>query len=272
MSPRIDQFHTVAQVEIPPFLEETVAGVVAFLPRLVGALVVLLVGWAVGTAVGSAVRSLTDRIGLDTMAMDTPLGRIMGGSRRAVSSTFGELAKWFVYALAILAAANVLAIQVLSEWVTTAVSYLPAFVAGLAVIVLGFVVADFIGDAIMRTRAATQTAYTSWFATGTRMFLYFTAIVIGLDTMGIDVGILYTFAEAFAWGLAAAVAIGAGVALGWGGHSYVAENIDRWMGTARSATPEPSGSAATDGGTVTDGGAETPAPTDLSALRDCDDA
>ncbi|WP_436912289.1 mechanosensitive ion channel family protein [Halosimplex marinum] len=257
--------YTVAQIEIPAFLEETVAEIVAFLPRLVGALLVLLVGWAVGVAVGSAVRSLSDRVGLDTMTMDTPLGRIMGGSRRAVSSTFGALAKWFVYALAILAAANVLAIDLLSQWIQTAVSYLPAFIAGLAVIVLGFVVADFIGDAIMRTRAATETDYTSWFAAGTRMFLYFTAIVIGLDTMGIDVGILYLFAEAFAWGLAAAVAIGAGVAFGWGGHSYVSENIDRWMGTARSATPEPSGSAATDGGTVTDGGCETPAPTDPSA-------
>ncbi|WP_135366509.1 mechanosensitive ion channel family protein [Halosimplex halophilum] len=265
--------HTVAQIEIPAFLEETVADIIAFLPRLLGALLILVVGWLVAAAVGKAVSSLTDRVGLDTMAMDTPLGRIMGGSRRAVSDTFGALAKWFVIALAILAAANVMAIDLLSQWVQTAVSYLPAFIAGLAVIVFGFIVADFIGDAIMRTRAATETAYTSWFAAGTRMFLYFTAIVIGLDTMGIDVGILYTFAEAFAWGLAAAVAIGAGVALGWGGHSYVAENIDRWMGTARSATPEPSGSAATDGGTVTDGGAatdgrcETPAPTDPSATE-----
>jgi hypothetical protein len=30
------QFHIVAQIEIPAFLEETVAQIAAFLPRLVG--------------------------------------------------------------------------------------------------------------------------------------------------------------------------------------------------------------------------------------------
>ncbi|WP_123538546.1 mechanosensitive ion channel family protein [Halosimplex salinum] len=243
---------TILQTDISNSIQQTLGEIIAFLPRLVGAIVVLLVGWLIGIAVGRAVQRLTDTIELDRMTMETPLGRIMGGSEQAVSATFGKLAKWFVFAVAVLAAANVLAVDLLSEWVGTAVSYLPAFIAGLLVIIVGFVVADFIGDAIMRTRAATQTAYTSWFATGTRMFLYFTAIVIGLDTMGIDVSILYTFAEAFAWGLAAAIALGAGIALGWGGHSYVAENIERWMGSARSATPEPSGAAATDGGTDDD--------------------
>ena len=240
----------VLQVQVPGFLEETISNIIAFLPRLVGALVVLVIGWIVGVAIGKLVKSLTDRIELDEFVMDTPLGGVMGGTESAVSATFGKIAKWFVYAVAILAAADVLAITLLSEWIQTAVSYLPAFIAGLAVIVLGFVVADFIGDAIMQTRAATQTSYTNWFAAGTRMFLYFTAIVIGLDTMGIDVGILYVFARATAWGLAAALALGLGIAIGWGGHTYVSNNIDRWMGQASSASPEPSSSRQADGGST----------------------
>jgi len=249
---------TVVQIDVPEYLEDTVSEFVGFLPRLIGALLILLVGWVVGRAVAAFVRTLTDRVEMDRMVLETPLGRALGGTERAVSGAFGTLAKWFVYGLAILAAANVLAIDLLSEWVGTAVSYLPAFIAGLLVIVLGFVIADFIGDAIMRTRAATETAYTSWFATGTRMFLYFTAIVIGLDTMGVDVSILFVFANAFAWGLAAAVAIGAGIAFGWGAKGYVAENIDGWAGGASNATPQPRGSPQTDGGSdpQTDGGSD----------------
>lgn len=241
--------HTIVmQLQIPEYLEESIIAIIAFLPRLIGAVIVLLIGWIVGIALGKVVRSLADRVQLDRAVLETPIGRILGGTERAVSKAFGTLTKWFVYAVAILAAANVLAIPTLSEWVATAVSYLPAFIAGLLVILLGFVVADFIGDSIMRTRAATQTAYTAWFAAGTRMFLYFTAIVIGLDTMGIEVGILFVFAEAFAWGLAAALALGVGIALGWGGHTYVQENIGRWMGRATSGTPSPRGPTQTDGG------------------------
>ena len=236
------------QAQVPDWLQEPAAELVTFLPRLIGALVILFIGWIIGRIAGRAVRRIADGIELDRMVLETPLGRILGGTEQAVSSAFGSLAKWFVYGLAILAAANALAIQLLSEWISTAISYLPAFIAGLLVIVIGFVVADFIGDVIERTQAATETAYASWFANGARMFLYFTAIVIGLDTMGIDVGILYVFARALAWGLAAAVAIGAGVAFGWGGKDYVAENIDRWMGRTATVAPE---EGASDGGRTT---------------------
>lgn len=207
---------------------------IEFLPRLIGALLILLIGWVIGRAVGGFVTRLADRVQLDQMVLDTPLGAILGGTERAVSRAFGTLARWLVYALAILAAADVLAIAVLSEWINTAVSYLPAFVAGLLVIILGFVVADFIGDAITRTQAATQTRYTRWFASGVQFFLYFVAIVIGLDTMGIDVDILFVFARAISWGVAVALALGVGIAFGLGGKEYVEENIDRWARSGKS--------------------------------------
>ena len=234
------QVHNVAlQVTVPEWLQNPVAEMVVFVPRLLAALVILLIGWVVGRIVFRLVARLADTVQLDRMVVETPLGRMLGGTEQAVSNAFGRLGAWFVYALAILAAANVLAIALLSQWISTAVTYLPAFVAGLLVIVLGFVVADFIGDAIERTRAATESAYTTVFASGVRMFLYFTAIVIGLDTMGIDVGILYVFAQAIAWGLAVAIAIGVGISFGLGGREYVSDNIARWMGQAKRETPSP---------------------------------
>jgi hypothetical protein len=218
---------------LPDWLGNALSDIVAALPRLVGAIVILLVGWVVSKALGKAVAGIAGRIGIDRQARGTPLSRMLGDSRDAVSNFLGKVAAWFVFALAILAAANTLAIPILSEWIATAVSYLPAFIAGLLVIIGGFIVADFIGDAIERTRAATQTTYATWFATGVRMFLYFTAVVIGLDTMGIDVEILYIFAQALAWGLAAGLALALGISFGWGGKDYVANNMNRWAGSAR---------------------------------------
>ena len=74
-------------------------------------------------AVAKVVRAVADRVETDRMVLETPIGRLLGGTEAAVSNAFGTLAKWFVYALAILAAANVLAISLLSEWISTAVSY-----------------------------------------------------------------------------------------------------------------------------------------------------
>ncbi len=227
---------TVAQL-VPTWLQDTVASTLAFVPRLIGAVIILLVGWVVGRVVAGIVGRLADAVELDRAVLETPIGDMLGGTESAVSNAFGTLAAWFVYAVAILAAANALAIPLLSQWLATAVSYLPAFIGGLLVIVFGFVIADFVGDAIRRTQAATRSAYAGAFAAGTKLFLYFTAIVIGLDTMGINVEILYVFAQALAFGLAAAIAIALGIGFGLGSRGYVDDNIDRWMGDAREAAP-----------------------------------
>jgi hypothetical protein len=247
---------TLLQFQVPSLLAETAAEIVAFTPRLVGALLVLLVGWFLGAAAFRVVARVADRIQLDRAVLTTPLGKMLGGTEKAVSRAFGSLAKWFVYALAILAAANVLAVQLLSEWIATAVSYLPSLVAGLLVIVVGFVLADFVADAVRSTRAATEARITGAFAQGTRLFLYFVVIVIGLSTMGIDTTILNTFAQALAWGVAAAVAIGVGGALAFGGRDFVAENIDRWAGSARSVSRRPPESGEGQGPAAADGGVE----------------
>lgn len=232
--------------QIPEFLHDTIASMIAFVPRLIGAIVILLIGWIVGRIVARIVRTLSDAVELDRMTLRTPLGDMLGGTERAVSSAFGKIAAWYVYFLAILAAADVLAIPLLSQWVNTAVSYLPAFIAGVLIIVGGFILADLLADAMTRTGAATRDRYTGVFADGTRLFLYFVAIVIGLDTMGVDVEILYIFGGALAFGLALALAIGVGVAFGLGSTDYVNENIDRWAGRASDAAQESSSEPATE--------------------------
>ena len=221
------------QLEFTDAIEATIADILGFLPRLLAALVVLFVGWLVGRFVYRLVYRVVDGVELDRYVMETPLGRILGGTEGAVSRSFGKLGAWFVYALAVLAAANVLAVDLLSEWISTAVSYFPAFIAGTLIIVVGFVLADLLADVIARTESVTGTGYTDFFADGIRVFLYFIAIVIGLDTIGVDVQILYTFATAAAWGLAAGIALAIGIGFGWGGKDYVAQNIDGWMGFGR---------------------------------------
>ena len=236
------------QTGLDQTIDDTISGIIEFAPRLAGALIILLVGWFVGRIVFRAVAELADRVELDRTVVKTPLGRMLGGTEDAVSKAFGRVSAWFVYALAFLAAADVLAVELLSEWISTAVSYLPSFVAGALIIVVGFVLADFLADAIGRTETVTDTRYTGWFADGTRIFLYFIALVIGLDTMGVAVDILFTFAESISLGIAVGVALALGIAFGWGGKDYVAENIDGWIGSSEPAMP----AGHTDGGTDAD--------------------
>lgn len=237
----------VLQVGVPGYLESAVTGAIAFLPRLIGALVILLIGWIVGRLVGGVLRRIVDRTEIDRLVMRTPIGRALGGTERAVSTSLGRIGAYFVYALAILAAADALAIQLLSEWIAAAVTYLPAFVAGSLIIIFGFVLTDFLADVVAGTETMTEVRYTQTFADGLRLFLYTVAIVVGLDTMGVDVQIIYLLVGALAGGLALGAALAIGIAFGLGGRDYVATNIADWLpGRAPDSQPTPVGQA--DGG------------------------
>ncbi|MFW5956129.1 MAG: hypothetical protein ACOCQY_01885 [Halorhabdus sp.] len=179
--------------------------------------------------------------------MATPIGGALGGTETAISRSLGRIAAFFVLALAILAAADALAIELLSEWIASAASYLPAFVAGALVIIFGFVLADFLADVVGHTEMVTETGYTDMFADELRLFLYFVVTVIGLGTMGVDVQILNTFAQAAAWGLAAGIALAFGIAVGLGGRDYVAAKIGGWL-PGQAPTPEPTPMGQTNGG------------------------
>jgi len=232
---------------VPDYLQEAVAGVISFLPQLAGAVVILLIGWVVGRLVGGGVRRVADRTQIDRLVMKTPLGGVLGGTEKAISRSIGRAAAYFVYALAILAAADALAVELLSEWMAAAVSYLPAFIAGTLIIVIGFVLADFLAEIVANTKTVTETDYTGVFADGMRVFLYFIALVIGLGTMGVDVQILNTFAQAAAYGLAAGIALAIGIAFGLGGRDYVAANISDWL-PGRSPDTDPAPIGQPDGG------------------------
>lgn len=220
------------------WMEAPIANTINFMPNLIGALIILFIGWIAGRIVGSIVGRITNRVGLDRSLRSTPLGRVSGDGDHEVANIFNLLARWLVYGIAILAAANVLAIPALSQWLTVALTYLPVFIGGVLIIVLGFILADFIGNMIERTHTAGRAKYTFWIADAARIALYFVAIVVGLGTMGVDVTILYILAIAAAGGLAIGLALAIGIGFGWGIKDYVDNHIDHWARKAKNEAEE----------------------------------
>lgn len=228
MSPRQEAMAPLIET-LQASATEAINRTAVFAPRVFGALVILLLGWIAGRIVGRIVFSSVRRTSLDELVHDSALGPLVADTEDGVARAFGLVSRWFIYGLTLLAAADILAIAVLSRWLSAAVGYLPSFIGGLLIILIGFVVSDFIGDLIQRTELTTHVPYTNLIANGVRILLYFIVTVIGLDTMGVNVSFLYLFAGAILAGLALATSIAAGLAFGLGGKGYVAENIDRWV-------------------------------------------
>lgn len=198
-------------------------------PAILGSVVVLVIGLILGRVVGSGVSRVLDKAGVDDAVRKTAIGKALERSGMRVVRFFELIIRWFVYLIAILAAANILNIAVLSSFLTSVVQYLPRFIAGVFIIILGVILGDFVGDAIKAVGREARAEFSMVLGDALKVFLYFIVIIIGLSVMQINVQILYIFSTALAWGTALGVGAAIAIAFGLGFKDYVARNAEAWV-------------------------------------------
>lgn len=217
------------------FLEDLWTTFVNMIPGIVGAIIALIIGWIAGQALGKGVSKILDKIGVDDALRKTIIGKSIEKSGVTCVHFFDLIVRWFVYLIAVLAAASILNIAVLSDFLNSAVSYMPSFIAGVFILLFGFIIVDYFTDFFRTFGREAKIEFTGIMANGLRLLLYFVIIIMSLSVMRIDVTILYIFATALAWGIAVGAGAGIAIAVGWGFKDVVREKADRWIKTATEA-------------------------------------
>jgi hypothetical protein len=198
-----------------------------------GAVIVLIIGWVVGRLLGSGLSKVIDKLGVDDTLGRTMVGKALEKSGMTCVRFFDLFIGWFIYLIAILAAVDILEITVLRFYINAAVQYLPSFIAGFFILIVGIITADFMGDAIEAICREMKVEFTFLLTNLLKLMLYSIVVIIALTTMRIDISIIYLFTEPLAWGITIGVSIGLGIAFGWGLKDTVARNADRWIGSAK---------------------------------------
>ncbi len=193
-----------------------VGSIIAFLPNLIAAIIILIIAWIVGRVVGKLVSTGLDKIGVDDALRKTVIGKSIESSGTSIPHVFDLIIRWFIYIIGIMAAVNVLGIPMLTAFAQTVVLYIPNLIAALIVLIIGFIFADIVGDLIRTAGSDSEIPYMGIFSAAIEIFLYFIVIIVALDQLRINTSIIYVFATALAWGIAVGVGVGLGVALGFG--------------------------------------------------------
>lgn len=201
-------------VDFGTYIDDAIGDTVAFLPKLIGAILILLIGWIVGRMLGKYLSKVLDKIGLDDIILKTSFGQNIEKSGLKIVRLFELLISWFVYLVALMGATNVLEIEFLSTFMDRLVTYIPNVAAFLIVLIGGFVLVDIFADFMEKFSSASNVALMSPMMTLLRVFFYFVIAVLALTQLKIDLEIIYTFVEPVAWGVG--IGIGAAIAIIFG--------------------------------------------------------
>ena len=111
--------------------------------------IVIALGFVIGSLVGKAVNYLVGRLGLERGFDQTSVGRSFRSSGLDLSNLIGGVVKAFIVILAVILAIEILNVGgTLGDYLIAIADYLPRLLAGILIIVIGAVFADFLSSFI----------------------------------------------------------------------------------------------------------------------------
>lgn len=197
-------------------LNQFVTTIAQAAPNIVAALILLGIGLLVGRIIGWVVKKVAQKMNLDRYWSRTGIGESVSRAGWNLTRIISVAARWFVYLFFISAAVNVLEFTQLSQAINDVWLWIPNVVAFIIILVIGALIADFVGRWMQRelpARGVVGGKAIGLVATG---ILYAIVLVVATTQLQIGEAILNSVISALIWGLAAAIAIGVGVGLAYG--------------------------------------------------------
>tara|TARA_Y100000310_G_scaffold344775_1_gene459426 strand:- start:10864 stop:11529 length:666 start_codon:yes stop_codon:yes gene_type:complete len=155
------------------------------IPGIILAIIILIIGYIIAFVLGHAVKIILQRAGLDRQVSKAKLTKSVGHVN--VSSLLGEVVKWLIFLVFLGSAADQLRLGVLSDVILRFVSWIPGVIFGVLVVLFGLWLAHYIGSKIEEYGRVKGSRFASGIVKGVITFI---AIVIGLEQIGVEVGIL----------------------------------------------------------------------------------
>jgi small-conductance mechanosensitive channel len=192
----------------------------AYVPSILGAIIVLIIGWIVGRVLGKAVRIILDKIGEQHLVKEGVDLASVGGSVKKAGITVGYIGDLFtrviVYLIAILAAVDILNMEYLSKLMTKIIEYIPHIAAFVIILTVGFLLADYFIDFLTKYYAKQDLQLITPVLFLLRIFLYFVIAILALSQLLLDLTIIYTFVTPIAWGVGLGLGAAIAIIVGFG--------------------------------------------------------
>lgn len=200
-------------------------GFISFIPGLILAIIIFIVGWIVGSVVGKAIAQLFAALKIDKIFESAGAGEVMAraGMRLNVGKFIGDLVKWFILAVFLMTALNVLQLTEVTQFLRdVVVEYLPRVIVAALVLVLATVISDFMRKLIRGSAKMANVRSANLLGSIAHYAIWIFAIIIALS----ELGVAAQFMQILFTGIIAMLAIAGGLAFGLGGRDAAAKSIE----------------------------------------------
>lgn len=128
---------------------------IAFIPTLVAIIILIIVGKIVGTFLGKLGARFLDKIGLDDLVDKTIIGGMIKRAQMSTVGFFDAVIRWFIYIIFAMIILDLLNIEVVNNFISMIILYIPLMISAFIVLLVGLLVVDFISDLVKKVLIST---------------------------------------------------------------------------------------------------------------------
>lgn len=208
-------------------LEDVVGNIIAFLPNLLGALLILLVGGIIASVLAKLTQQVLRRVRFDRAIHSSPAGSTVSRVVESPSHFTGRIVFWLVMIGAISLAVAALNLPILNDLLAGIYSYVPNILAAVLIFLAASAISA--GAAAFISRVMGRTALAKVVAAAVPAVTMSIAIFMILNQLGIAkdiVNILFT-------AIVGSLALGLALAFGLGGRDVARGLLEQAVDTAR---------------------------------------
>jgi hypothetical protein len=204
----------------------------AAIPLVIGALVIIVIGWIIAGILARVVTEVLRRSGADRLFAEHG-GQVYGSRTQSFkpSVVAGELVKWLVRLVFLVAAANVLGMPQVSQLLNNVLLWIPNLIVAAIILLIAPLLARFVRGAI--EVGAGQMGFSNAPLLGkiAEVAIIAFAVIIAINQIGIAANLVNTLFV----GIVAALALAFGLAFGLGGREVAAQLTQRWYEQSQAA-------------------------------------
>jgi len=195
-----------------------------FLPNLIGALLIILIGWIVAVGLDRLVTQILKQIKLDHALnkVGTKTFLKKSGVDFEASDFIGGLVKWTILLITFLAAADIMGLTKITDFLNEILSYIPNIFVAVAILLIGMLAANFFAHVVRGGVGSARIRIAHFLAAITKWTIWVFAILAALGQLGIAETIIDRLVTAIFF----MIALAGGLAFGLGGQKAASETLD----------------------------------------------
>ena len=199
--------------------------IVAYLPNLLGAILVFLVGVVVAHILRTVVVKVIKLLRVDALAKKLEITSQFerAGLRLHIGGLLGWIVKWFFIIIALIAATDILGWDQVTDYLSQVVLFIPNVIIAVIILLAGILLGNFVQNVVKSSVEAAKLEsadFLSGVAKWAILVFTFMAALVQLDIAPELIRVLFT-------GLVAMLALAGGLAFGLGGKDHAHKFLNR---------------------------------------------